>query len=151
VFVLTGLLSYASFVDIWWLPLALIPVNGFLAWLTIRWVFSNLSSNGERLPVSFKGSPWAYIGWFVFMYVSFISIIGWAWVTSAWMRWVCRNIDGTRREVVFNGSGWGILWRTVAFVLASIFIIPIPWVLGWLMRWYVSQFAVAPRNSQASA
>jgi hypothetical protein len=151
VFVLTGLIGYAGFTDIWWLPLALIPVNAFLAWMTIRWIVSNISSDGQKLPLSFKGSPWAYIGWFAFLYVSMISIIGWAWVTSAWMRWIARNIEGTRREVVFNGSGWGVLWRTVLTVFACIFIIPIPWVLGWLVRWYVSQFAVTQRGSEASA
>ena len=151
VFVLMGVISYAGFSDIWWLQLVLAPLNAFLAWMAIRWVVANISSDGQKLPFDFKGSPWAYIGWFLLMYVSFITIIGWAWVATAWTRWLCRNVSGTRREIVFNASGWDVLWRMVAFVLASIFIIPIPWVLAWLMRWYVAQFALVQRGSQADA
>ena len=45
--------------------------------------------------------------------LSVITIIGWAWVYAAWMRWICRNIQGTRREVMFIGSGLEFLWRTI--------------------------------------
>jgi hypothetical protein len=147
VFMLIGLTSYAGFTDMWWLPLVLIPVNAFLAWMTIRWAVSNIASDGQKLPLSFEGSPWAYIGWYLLLYVSVITIIGWAWVTSAMLRWLGRNIAGTRRAVVFNGSGGGILWRTLVTILACIFIIPIPWMIAWLGRWYVSQFALADRAS----
>jgi hypothetical protein len=145
VFVLTGLIGYAGFTDIWWLPIVLAPVNAFLAWMLTRWVVANLSSDGQKLPLTFEGSPWVYIGWFVLLYVSMVTIIGWAWVVTAWMRWIGRNIAGTRRAVVFNASGWGVLWRTVLFVLSTILIIPIPWTLAWIARWYVSQFAVVER------
>lgn len=147
VFVLLGLMAYAGFTDIWWLPLVLLPVNAFLAWMVIRWIVANISSDGQKLPFTFEGSPWIYIGWFVLLYVSFITIIGWAWVTTAWVRWICRNIAGTRRAIVFNASGWGVLWRTVVFVLACIPIIPIPWMLAWLTRWYISQTELVPRTS----
>src|SRR5262245_4356651 len=95
-----------------------------------RWIAANVSSAGQKLPVTFEGSPWGFIGWYALLFVSMITIIGWAWVTTAWMRWICRNIVGTRRAVVFNASGWDVLWRTILFVLACILIIPIPWVLG---------------------
>ncbi len=71
---------------------------------------------------------WAFIGWQILVVVSFITIIGWAWVSTAWMRWICRNIQGTRREIVFNASGLEVLWRTIVFAIACVFIIPIPWV-----------------------
>jgi hypothetical protein len=145
VFMLTGLLGYAGFTDFWWLPIVLIPVNGFLSWMMIRWFVANISSDGQKLPVTFEGSPWVHIGWYALLYVSFITIIGWAWVATAWMRWMCRNIAGTRRAVVFNASGWDLLWRHVLFILACILIIPIPWVLAWLARWYISQLALVER------
>ena len=85
------------------------------------------------------------------LYVSFITIVGWAWVVTAWMRWVCRNIDGTQREVIFTASGLEVLWRTIVFVIACIFIIPIPWVLRWYAQWYASQFALAERGTLANA
>ena len=27
------------------------------------------------------------------LYISVITIIGWAWVITAWMRWICRNVE----------------------------------------------------------
>src|SRR5882672_9497358 len=111
VFVLMGLMSYAGFYDSY-VQLLTIPVQAFLSWLLLRWLASNLSSNGKPLPITFNGSPLTFIGWQILLYVSFITIIGWAWVTTAFMRWNCRNIVGTRREVVFNASGLEVLWRT---------------------------------------
>ena len=104
------------------------------------------SSNGQPLPIAFTGDALGYVGWQVLLYVSFITIIGWAWVVTAWMRWICRNIEGTQREVIFTGTGLEVLWRTIVFVIACIFIIPIPWVLAWYGRWYASQFALADRT-----
>ncbi len=149
-FVATGLMIYVQAYDNR-LELILVPVSAFLAWILIRWLAGNLSSNGQRLPITFNGSAVTYIGWQLLMYVSLITIIGWAWVVSAWMRWICRNIGGTRREVVFNGTGLEVLWRTVVFVIGCIFIIPIPWLLRWYTNWYVSQFALLEREELANA
>jgi hypothetical protein len=151
VFVGIGLLTYAGLSGISYLQYILIPVQAFLSWMTVRWIAANLSSNGERLPIEFKGSALGYVGWYLLMYVSIITIIGWAWVITAWMRWNCRNISGTRREVAFNASGWGVLWRTVLFSLGCALLIPIPWVLRWYTRWYVSQFALVERPAYAAA
>jgi hypothetical protein len=119
--------------------------------MTIRWVVANISSQGRHLPLTFAGSPWAYLGWYVLLYVSVITIIGWAWVTTAWIRWICRNITGTRRNIVFTASGWQILWRTLVFALAAALIIPIPWAMGWYAGWYVSQFVLVEPTACATA
>jgi hypothetical protein len=74
-----------------------------------------------------------------------ITIIGWAWVAVAQMRWICRNINGTHREIVFNATGLEMLWRTLVFAFACAFIIPIPWMLRWYVRWAVSQFELVER------
>jgi hypothetical protein len=144
VFVVTGLMYYVGAYDNA-LQLIVIPVSAFLSWILVRWLAGNLSSNGQRLPIAFDGSVVTFIGWQLLMYVSFITIIGWAWVITAWMRWICRNISGTRREVLFNGTGLEVLWRTILVVIGCAFIIPIPWVMGWYARWYVSQFALVQR------
>jgi hypothetical protein len=147
VFVIQGLCTYAGLSDDWYPPLIVIPLQAFLSWMTVRWIVENISSDGLHLPFTFAGSPWAYLGWYVLLYVSVLTIIGWAWVTTAWMRWACRNIAGTRREIVFNASGWQVLWRTVLYALAMALIIPIPWAMGWYARWYVSQFALLERTA----
>ena len=119
--------------------------RSFLSWMILRWVVGELSSNGQpltdhlqrqRADLSRLARPDV---------LSFITIIGWAWVITAWMRWICRNIGGTRREIVFNGAGLEMLWRTLVFGIGCAFIIPIPWVL----RWYRPLVRVAIRAGRA--
>jgi hypothetical protein len=119
----------------------------FLYWLALKWFFANLASNGRQLGLSFSGSFWAYFGWNLLAALSVITIIGWAWVYTAMIRWMCRNIQGTRREVVFKGTGLEYLWRMIVTVIASAFIIPIPFVFRWLIRWQASQTEFVERNT----
>jgi hypothetical protein len=128
-----------------------VVVQAFLNWMVLRWIVGNLSSNGVKLPIEFKGSVWAYIGWTLALSLSFVTIIGWAWVITAFMRWICRNVSGTHREVTFNGSGSGVLWRTLVWVIGMVFIIPIPWVLRWYATWYTSQVILVERGAHSKA
>ena len=145
VFVALALMSYAGQLNNY-LPLVAILVEAFLSWMILRWIAGNLSSNGQPLPIAFNGSVVTYLGWYVLMFLSFITIIGWAWVITAWMRWICRNIAGSRREIIFNASGLEVLWRTLVFSIGCAFLIPIPWVLRWYATWYASQFALVQRG-----
>ena len=118
-------------------------------------VFSNGSSRisrptGSRSGSAFSGTVWAYVGWGILAVISVITIVGWAWVYVAWMRWICRNIQGTRREVLFIGSGLEFLWRAIVAAIASIFIIPIPWVYRWMSQWLASQTVLAERGASAN-
>jgi len=56
--------------------------------------------------------------------ISILTIIGWAWVYVAQLRWMCRHIEGTQRDVTFNATGLEFLWRAVVTALACAFIIP---------------------------
>jgi GYF domain 2 len=118
-----------------------------LYWLFLRYLVANLASNGQPLGLSFSGSVWAYLGWTLLAVISVITIIGWAWVYAAQMRWVCRNIQGTRRQIVFKGTGLEYLWRLIVVAIASSFIIPIPWMLRWIMRWQLSQTELIERTA----
>jgi hypothetical protein len=116
-----------------------------LLWLFLRWYVANIASNGQLLGLSFSGTVWAFVGWNILLAVSFITIIGWAWVYTAQMRWFYRNIQGTRREVTFTGTGLEFLWRAIVAGIASIFIIPIPWMYRWFGRWMASQTVLVER------
>jgi len=118
-----------------------------LYWLFIRWFVANLASDGQSLGLSFAGSFWAYLGWNILAGLSILTIIGWAWVYTAMIRWFCRNIQGTRREVVFKGTGLEYLWRGIVTGIASIFVIPIPWVARWFAGWLASQTELVERGS----
>jgi len=120
-------------------------------WLFLKWFIANLASNGQPLGLSFSGTVWAYLGWTILAAISIITIIGWAWVYTAWLRWFCRNIQGTQREVLFIGSGLEFLWRAIVSAIASIFIIPIPWVYRWMSQWLASQTVLAERGAHADA
>jgi hypothetical protein len=120
-----------------------------LYWLFLKWLIVNLASNGHPLGLSFSGSFWAFLGWSILAAISIVTIIGWAWVYPAQIRWVCRNIRGTRRQVVFNGTGLEYLWRMIVTALASVFIIPIPWVCRWMIRWQFSQTELVERGAYA--
>lgn len=122
-----------------------------LYWLAIKWFVANIASNGQPLGLSFSGSYWGYLGWNILAALSIITIIGWAWVYTAQLRWLFRHIEGTRREVVFKASGLQYLWRTVVVVFACFFIIPIPWALRWIMRWQASQTVLVERTAYAGA
>ena len=140
------LLIAVAITGIGWLNL-MILVQFALYWLFLRWFVANLASNGQPLGLSFSGSIWAYIGWTILAIVSVLTIIGWAWVYTAWARWFCQNIQGTRRQVIFNGSGLEFLWRGIVAAIAASFIIPIPWVYRWMMRWLASQTELAERSA----
>jgi uncharacterized protein DUF4339 len=122
-----------------------------LYWLFIKWFVANIASNGQPLGLSFSGSIWGYFGWNILAVLSIFTIIGWAWVYTAQMRWMCRHVEGTRREVVFNATGLEFLWRSLVTFIACAFIIPIPWVMRWFMRWQFSQVALVERGTFANA
>ena len=120
-----------------------------LYWLAIRWFLANLTSNGQPLGLSFSGSFWGFFGFSLLALVSVITIVGWAWVYVAQLRWMCSNIEGTRREVVFNGTGLEFLWRSLVLVVGFVLIIPIPWVYRWFTCWLASQITLVPRALNA--
>jgi hypothetical protein len=128
------------------LNVAVDVVQLVLYWLLIKWFIANLGSNGQPLGLRFSGSFWGFLGWSLLAVVSVITIIGWAWVYAAQLRWMGRNIEGTRREVVFNGTGLEFLWRAIVTALLSVFIIPLPWAYRWFTRWLASQTALVERS-----
>jgi hypothetical protein len=133
------------------LNLALSVVEFVLYWLLLKWFVANLSSDGQPLGLRFSGSFWGFLGWSLLAVLSVITIIGWAWVYVAQLRWMCRHIEGTRRDVVFKGSGLQFLWRSIVTLLVSVFIIPIPWMYRWFGRWLASQVVLIEKGTQANA
>jgi GYF domain 2 len=124
------------------LTLVTLLLSAVLNVLILRWFFSHLVWDGQHEPLKFIGGFWAMIGWILFYVISFITIIGWAWVATAWGRWLCRHVTGSSKHLVFTASGLGYLWRLLVLALVSGFIIPIPWITRWFVGWVVSQFSL---------
>jgi hypothetical protein len=141
----------AAWTQIQALNLAVDVVQLVFYWLLIRWFMTNLTSSGQPLGLSFSGSFWGFLGWSVLTVLSIITIIGWAWVYVAQLRWMCRHIEGSRREVVFNATGLEFLWRSLVTGLVCLLIIPIPWMYRWFTRWLASQIVLADTGTLASA
>jgi hypothetical protein len=142
VIVLSALCGYAGTTKTEFLPVFASVLNVFLTWQILRWFIRNLAAPGPALSLRFSGGAWAYLGWHLLLGLAFITIVGWAWVQTAWMRWVARRIEGTRRPVTFTGTGWGLLWRSLLVGLSAVLIIPIPWTTHWLARWFCARFAL---------
>jgi GYF domain 2 len=133
------------------LNLAVTVAEFVLYFLLVKWFVANLSSNGQPLGLRFTGSLWGFIGYSLLAVIAVLTIVGWAWVYVAQLRWMCRHIEGTRREVIFNGTGLEFLWRSIVMALACVFIIPIPWMYRWFARWVASQTVLVERGAQANA
>jgi GYF domain 2 len=155
--------------DIWWIFIlyALVAVVGiayspvqlvslflqpFLLLLIVRWFFAHLTWEGQTQTLRFTGGYWPLLGWSLLLALSIISVIGWAWVATAWGRWMCRNVQGSSRELIFTASGLGYLWRALVLALTAIFIIPIPWTAWWFTGWCRSSrsSSATKRSRQAS-
>jgi hypothetical protein len=117
-------------------------VQFMLFYIVFRWLCSKVGAEDGSVQLKFTGGFWGYVGWNVLLMISFITIIGWAWVLRYQMRWLCRNVRGTL-QLEFEGTGWSILWRTLVFSLVSILLVPIPWMLRWYAAWFISQVRVA--------
>jgi hypothetical protein len=118
-------------------------VSWCLTLALIHWFVANVQSDDRRMSPEFGGGLFAYIGWQLLLALSLVTVIGWAWVLSGYMRWMCRSIRGNAM-FDFTGSGFAILWRTVVFLALCSLILPIPWMLRWLASWYVSRITVVP-------
>jgi hypothetical protein len=111
-------------------------------YLILRWITEKVGAEDGSMKLAFTGSIWGLIGWNLLLLLSMITIVGWAWVLAAMMRWVCRNVSGTH-QFDFAGTGLEILWRSIVTTLVSYLIIPMPWMLRWYYTWFVSQIRVA--------
>ncbi len=146
IFILYGLCTYGSaaisLLVNSFVSFLLIPLTAFLALIITRWFFAKLVWPGRPAPLKFIGGYWALLGWSLLAPLSIITIVGWAWVYTAWARWMCRNVTGMQRQFVFRADGWSYLWRTVTFLLTCYTVLAMPWTLRWYVRWLIAQFAL---------
>ena len=150
VFVLNALCGYVGLISNY-VELLVLPLTTLFTLLIARWFCANLIWEGQRDRLEFTGDYWLLLGWTLLFAVSFITIIGWAWVATAWGRWMCKNVTGSSKQLIFTASGWSYLWRSLVFGLTAAFVVPIPWTLCWFVGWVVSQFSLVDAADQSSA
>lgn len=109
--------------------------------MLLKWFVYNLRlSPGPHL--TFTGSYIALLGWYVALLVSFITIIGWAWIAVAMYQWIARNIKGDGIAIEFRATGTEFLWRALATALGSCLIVTIPFLMLWFTRWLISNIVL---------
>lgn len=128
----------------------LLIVQGFVYWHLYRWVCAGVvSTSGTRL--EFVGRAWPYVGWTVLQILSIFTIIGWAWVQTAFLRWQFKRTRTPTLHLGFRGSGLGFLWRAVGATAASVLIIPLPWMVAYMYGWIVGNIEVHPLLPQPNS
>lgn len=118
--------------------LLLFPIGLYLDFIILQWLINNVRMNDDQY-LEFNGEILPFIGWLLLSIISIITIIGWAWVYAAFIRWIAKKTNVGLDYFEFNGSGLEILWRCIVVGIASMFIIPIPWVTVWYIKWLVSE------------
>ena len=134
-FVVQGLLSFlGNYFRLLPLTLASIFVDAWVNLMVLRWFARNSRlSTGER--PGFTGTYWPLLAFSVLLVLSFFTIIGWAWVLSGLMGWICQNLHIGSKQGLFVGNGLAFLWRGVVAILASLPIVTIPWAWLWFAKW----------------
>lgn len=116
------------------LSLVLFPLDAAVKLPLYRWFFENVRLSPGGSP-RFTATYLGYLGWVSLLGLSFLTIIGWAWVAVAMVRWFCRHIVSDAYAVSFVGTGWGLLWRTFVWMLGMVLLIPLPWVFRSMYAW----------------
>jgi len=117
------------------LTLVLLPLIAAVKLAIYRWIIDNLrlTPGGQaRLTASYGG----YLGWLVILNASIFTLVGWAWVVPALLRWLAGSVQGDGYGLEFVGTGWGLLWRAALWTVGILFVIPIPWVLRSVYGWF---------------
>ena len=130
------------------LALVLLPLEAALKLPIYRWLIEGIRLEPGGNP-RFVGTYAGYLGWVFFLVVSVVTIIGWAWVAVAMVRWFCRHIESDAYSVSFVGTGWGMLWRSFLWLVGMVCIIPLPWVFRSMYAWGVNNL-VLTHTAQAA-
>ena len=124
--------------------LAFLPIVIYVELVVYRWFVAGVRLRDGPL-LQFTGRYFPLLGWTLLIGVSLLTIIGWAWVSTAFFRWLARNVEGDAVGFEFEGSGWGFLWRmsvVVGLPFACILILAlngITWAWSWVVTtpWFL--------------
>lgn len=118
-----------------------LAAQGLLGWHIYKWVCANVvATTGNRL--AFVGDPWPYVGWSILQTLSIFTIVGWAWVQTAFLRWILKRTRTSHIHLGFRGSGLGMLWRVAGTTAASVFVLPLPWMIAYMYGWLVKNIEI---------
>jgi hypothetical protein len=112
-----------------------------IGYTILKWLAFNLRLNpGPQL--TFIGSFPKLLGWSLLLILSFCTIVGWAWVAVAQMRWIASETKGEGVAFEFRAAPIELLWRGFATLFGSLAIVTIPYLLVWFYRWLISNIVI---------
>jgi uncharacterized membrane protein YjgN (DUF898 family) len=93
----------------------------YVSWVVTKWWVGGFRI-GENVGFRFTGSLLQYFGWSILFVLSLPTIIGWAWVEVAYMRWLYRHTESADAELRMVGKplellGIGVLCFVVPLAL----------------------------------
>jgi len=128
------------------LTLLLMPLSSAVGLAILRWTVMNISLENAP-PLTFTGTYGAYLGWNILIFLSWFTIIGWAWAMTGFSRWLCGNLEAEDLIVSFEGKGLDLLWRGIAAFVMCMPIVTAPWVIRWLTAWFIRNACLYRREA----
>ena len=126
----------------WALTIVILPIVFYVELVIYRWGIAGISLGGGP-GLRFTGRYPNLLGWYLLTSLSLLTIIGWAWVGTAFLRWFSSKIEGAGIGFEFVGSGWGLLWRLFPLYLLIVLGAPLialhttlPW-WAFLVMWFI--------------
>ena len=137
-----------------------------LGWALLRWAINHSELDDSRL--NFYGGLLPYVGWSILLWLSFFTIIGWAWVMVLMYAWIFSKISGAPGKFHLLAKGQQILWRSIVMMLPVVPLLiavglgaaggeqpspaaagavlvgflpmlALPWTLRWYLAWLIEQ------------
>lgn len=122
--------------------LALLPLVAAVKLPIYRWAVESMRLEPD-VRLTFTAAYGGYLGWLILLFASYFTVIGWAWVAVALIRWLCGQVRGDGGYgLEFTGTGWGLLWRCPVWLVCAGLLLPIPWVLRSVYAWFTDHLVL---------
>lgn len=126
------------------LSLLIFPIILYVELMLYRWGIAGIRL-GAGPSLHFTARYTSVLGWYLLTGFSLLTIVGWAWVGTAFLRWFAGRIEGAGVGFEFLGGGWGMLWRLFPLYLLTslmVLIISIGSVIGLNLTHYWWAFPI---------
>ncbi len=126
----------------WALTFVVLPIVFYVELVTYRWGIAGIRLD-DGPDLRFTGGYPRLLGWNMLIGLSVLTIVGWAWVGTAFLRWFASEIEGAGIRFEFVGTGWGLFWRLFPVYFVALSLTPLialdatyPWWTIQIM-WFI--------------
>ncbi len=123
------------------LLICLMPLTIFWSFKILTWSINSISTEQGVHP-EFEGRYISLVGYNLLLAVSYLSVIGWAWVNSSILRWLCRSVRINGYRVRFVAKGHQVLGVYLAYSMGCLLIVTIPFLTVWFCQWHIKHMEI---------